>query len=140
APPGEQLDLLWQGHTVSAGHRPAQGLFSAREPRQRTAGAREAYRAAAHAGSGPRADFATLPGPPGSAGRGFTLAGPRSRATPPASPGRPQARAPAREPGAAPPAGVREPALDRHRDPDVPRWSGGEPARRPPAPTGQLSP
>ena len=68
------------------------------------------------------------------------LAGPRSVATPPAHPGRPQAPAPAGEPGAAPPAGLREPPLDRRRDPGVPRWPGGEPARRPPAPAGQLPP
>ena len=68
------------------------------------------------------------------------LAGPRSVATPPAHPGRPQAPAAAGEPGAAPPAGLREPALDRHRDPGVPRWPGGEPAHRPPAPAGQLPP
>ncbi len=72
APAGEQLGLLWQGHPVSAGHRPAQGLFSDRGPRRRAAHAREAHRAAAHAGPDPRADPAGLPGPPGGAGGGPT--------------------------------------------------------------------
>lgn len=33
AAPREPLDVIWQGHPVSAGYRPAQGLFSAGGPR-----------------------------------------------------------------------------------------------------------
>src|SRR5262249_5937147 len=91
-------------------------------------------------GSEPWVNSAGLPGPPGGASGGRILAGPRTGATPPAHPGRPQAPAPAGEPGTAPPAGLRESALDRHRDPSVPRWPGGKPDRRPPALAGQLSP
>ena len=62
------------------------------------------------------------------------------RATPPAHAGGHQAPAAAREPGAAAAPGLREPALDRRRDPGGPRQPDREPAHRPPAPAGQLPP
>ena len=88
----------------------------------------------------PSVNPAGVPDPPGGAGGGCIMAGPRSGATPPAHPGCPQTPAPAGEPGAAPLAGLREPPLDRHRDPGISRWSVGEPPRCPPAPARQLPP
>src|SRR5262249_3761546 len=49
------------------------------------------------------------------------VAGPRSAATAPADPRRPHAPAGARESGPARAVGLRQPALDRYRDPSVPR-------------------
>src|SRR5262249_52914092 len=63
----------------------------------------------------------------------------RSTPAPPAYPQRPQARAAAREPGAAVAAGVRGPALDRCRDAGPARQPGGEPAHGPAVAPGQLS-
>ena len=87
---------------------------------------------------GPRSDLASPLIPPGGASGGFTLAGPRSVTTPSAHSGRAQTPVPAGEPGAAPRVSVRKPPLDRCRDPGVPRWPGGGPARCPHPPPGQL--
>ena len=56
----------------------------------------------------------------------------------PAHPRGAQARAAAREPGAAAAAGVRRSALDRHRDPGPARQPHRQPADGPPAAAGQL--
>ena len=64
----------------------------------------------------------------------------RSAAAPPAHARRPQARAAAREPGAAAAAGLRGSALDRCRDPGPARQPGREPAHGPAPAAGQLPP
>ena len=45
APARKQRGLLWQGHAVPPGHRPAQGLLSDRRPRRWPAHPREGHRA-----------------------------------------------------------------------------------------------
>ena len=89
---------------------------------------------------GPRADLAGPPGPPGGAGGGshWQALDPSQRRQRTLDALK---RLLLRESQVQPlAAGLRESALDRCRDPGVPRWPGGEPARRPPAPAGQLPP
>ena len=66
------------------------------------------------------------------------VAGARPAAASPAHPRRRQAAPASREPGAAAPAGLRGPPLDRRRDPGPPRQPGREPADRPPPAARQL--
>ena len=68
----------------------------------------------------------------------FVWLDPSQRA--PAHPRRAQAGAPARKPGAAPAAGVRRFALDRHGDASRARSAGRQPANGPPAAARELPP
>ena len=68
------------------------------------------------------------------------VAGSRSASTPPADPRRAQAPPAARKSGPARAAGLRKPALDRYRDPGVPREPRRQPADRAHSPPRQLPP
>src|SRR5262249_39444117 len=77
-------------------------------------------------------------GPPGRAGRGSRVAGPRRSRAPAADARCCHAPRSSRDAGAATAHGLRGPALDRHRNPSVPRWPHREPAHGAAAPPRRL--
>jgi hypothetical protein len=137
---GEPRPVVWPSHPVSPGHRPTQRRLRHRRPRRSPAPACESPGHRDGARRGPGADPAAAPGAAGRAGGRGRLAAARSPTTPPAHPAGAQAAAAAGEPTAATARHRRRPALDRCRNAGLPRQPGREPARRPRAPPGQLSP
>ena len=135
---GERLGVLWQGHAVLPGHRPAQALLPCgRRTTTRTIRAKVT-------GQVLTLDEASRTRSP-PCWRSWTPCRTTARScnsihpAPPAHARRAQARAAARKPGAAAAPGLRGSALDRYRDPGPARQPGREPAHRPAPAAGQLS-